>query len=100
MTFSNLRMAQSILLSMDDHLARQLVKAKVDIRHLEERSAANHMSRLREGIAESIQTSSLHMDMLRDLKRINAHIAAIAYPILKRHGLLRESRVVAVGTER
>ncbi|WP_245449460.1 Na/Pi cotransporter family protein [Chelatococcus asaccharovorans] len=100
LTFSNLRMAQSILLSMDDHLARKLVKAKVDIRHLEERSAANHMSRLREGIVESIQTSSLHMDMLRDLKRINAHIAAIAYPILKRHGLLRESRVVAVGTER
>ncbi|CAH1692435.1 hypothetical protein CHELA1G11_21092 [Hyphomicrobiales bacterium] len=64
-------------------VARQLVEAKVDILHLEERLAANHMSRLRDGQVESVQTSSLHLDILRDLKRINAHIAAIAYPILK-----------------
>ncbi|CAH1652950.1 Na/Pi cotransporter family protein [Chelatococcus asaccharovorans] len=93
-TIENLRLAQSILVSGDEKLARQLVEAKVDIRHLEERSAANHMSRLRDGQVESVQTSSLHLDILRDLKRINAHIAAIAYPILKESGLLRESRLV------
>lgn len=93
-TIENLRLAQSILISGDEKLARQLVEAKVDIRHLEERSAANHMSRLRDGQVESVQTSSLHLDILRDLKRINAHIAAIAYPILRDQGILRESRIV------
>ncbi|MCG7505333.1 Na/Pi cotransporter family protein [Mesorhizobium retamae] len=93
-TLSNLRLAQSILVSGDSQLARQLVEAKVGIRHLEERSAANHMARLRDGLVASVQTSSLHLDMLRDLKRINAHIAAIAYPILKSGGSLRESRLI------
>ncbi|TIQ99831.1 MAG: Na/Pi cotransporter family protein, partial [Mesorhizobium sp.] len=94
MTLENLRLAQSILVTGDAQLARQLVESKVDIRHLEERSATNHMARLRDGIIDSMQTSSLHLDILRDLKRINAHIAAIAYPILKRQGALRESRIM------
>lgn len=94
MTLENLRLAQSILVTGDAQLARQLVESKVDIRHLEERSATNHIARLRDGIIDSMQTSSLHLDILRDLKRINAHIAAIAYPILKRQGALRESRIM------
>ncbi|MDW9359608.1 Na/Pi cotransporter family protein [Sinorhizobium meliloti] len=93
-TLENLRLAQSILVTGDLQLARQLIESKVDIRHLEERSAANHMARLRDGMIDSLRTSSLHLDILRDLKRINAHIAAIAYPILKRQGALRESRVM------
>ncbi|RVJ70749.1 Na/Pi cotransporter family protein [Sinorhizobium meliloti] len=93
-TLENLRLAQSILVTGNEQLARELVESKVDIRHLEERSAANHMARLRDGMIDSMQTSSLHLDILRDLKRINAHIAAIAYPILKRQGALRESRVM------
>jgi phosphate:Na+ symporter len=77
-TIDNLRLAQSILVSGDEKLARQLVEAKVDIRHLEERSAANHMGRLRDGQVDSLQTSSLHLDILRDLKRINAHRPLVA----------------------
>lgn len=94
-TLENLRLAQSILVSGDEQLARQLVESKIDIRNLEERSAANHRARLRDGMIDSMQTSSLHLDILRDLKCINAHIAAIAYPILKRQGALRESRIMA-----
>jgi len=40
-----------------------------------------------------MQTSSLHLDMLRDLKRINAHVASVAHPILDGSGLLIESRI-------
>ncbi|QRM32405.1 Na/Pi cotransporter family protein [Microvirga sp. VF16] len=93
-TLENLRLAQSILVSHDDMLARQLVEAKVEIRRVEERSVANHLNRLRNGYLASVQTSSLHLDILRDLKRINAHIAAIAYPILSEGGSLLETRLV------
>lgn len=96
-TIENLRLAQSILVSGDETLARQLVEAKVNIRHLEERSATNHISRLRAGRTESVQTSALHLDILRDLKRINAHIAAIANPILQESGELRDSRLMEAG---
>jgi phosphate:Na+ symporter len=42
---------------------------------------------------ESVETSSLHLDMLRDLKRINAHVAAAAYPVLEKRGELLSSRL-------
>ena len=47
----------------------------------------------RDGRADSLLTSSLHLDMLRDLKRINAHIVSVAHPILDESGLLIESRL-------
>jgi phosphate:Na+ symporter len=93
-TLENLRIAQSVFVARDAGLARQLVGMKVDVRHFEQQSAENHLHRLREGRIESVQTSSLHLDILRDLKRINAHIASIAYPILKEVGELRDSRLI------
>ena len=41
----------------------------------------------------SIETSSLHIDLLSDLKRINSHICSIAYPILESAGALAPSRL-------
>lgn len=92
-TLENLRIAQSVFLARDAKLARRLVGMKVDIRHVERRSAEKHLERLRAGRVESLQTSTLHLDILRDLKRINAHIASVAYPILEESGLLKESRL-------
>lgn len=96
LTLENLRIAQTIFMSRDKALARQLVEAKVEIRRMERESADRHFLRLRDGQAESLQTSSLHLDMLRDLKRVNAHTASVAYPILDEDGALVESRLKAV----
>ncbi|MEI5680657.1 Na/Pi cotransporter family protein [Mesorhizobium sp. CCNWLW179-1] len=93
-TLENLRIAQSVFVARDVGLARQLVGMKVDVRHYEQQSAANHLHRLRDGRIESVQTSALHLDILRDLKRINAHVTSIAYPILKEAGELRDSRLI------
>jgi hypothetical protein len=41
----------------------------------------------------SIETSALHLDVVRDLKRITSHLASVAYPILDRAGALRPSRL-------
>ena len=51
---------------------------------LERKGIENHMDRLREGRIESIETSALHMDFLRDLLRIHSHIVAISSPALVR----------------
>ncbi|WP_429820809.1 Na/Pi cotransporter family protein [Ensifer sp. B1-9] len=93
LTIDNLRVAQSIFVSRNADLARQLIEVKVSVRHMEKRSAERHIERLRDGLVQSLQTSSLHLDMLRDLKRVNAHIASVAYPILEESGLLTESRL-------
>jgi hypothetical protein len=56
-------------------------------------SRARSADRLRSGKIESLETSGLHLDVLRDLKRINSHLTSVAYPILEGAGALTESRL-------
>ena len=93
LTIDNLRIAQTIFVTRDFKLAKQMMKVKVEVRRMEKQSCERHLARLRDGRADSLQTSSLHLDMLRDLKRINAHIVSVAHPIMDEHGLLIESRL-------
>ncbi|MBY3221192.1 Na/Pi cotransporter family protein [Rhizobium laguerreae] len=95
LTIDNLRVAQTIFVTRDFNLARQMMEVKVEVRRMEKQSAERHLERLRDGRADSLQTSSLHLDMLRDLKRLNAHIVSVAHPIMDENGLLIESRVRA-----
>lgn len=94
-TIENLHLAQTVFMVRDRKLARQLMESKIEIRHMEDTSSAAHLRRFQEGRPESLMTSSLHLDILRDLKRINAHIASVAYPILDEIGVLQESRLRA-----
>jgi phosphate:Na+ symporter len=60
----------------------------VRLRDAERSAAEHHLARLREGRPESIETTSLHLDVLRDLKRIHSHICSVAYPVLEAAGEL------------
>ncbi len=93
----NLKLAFSIFLSGDVKAARQLLDAKTKIRELEMAASENHLARLRVGRLESIETSALHLDILRDLKRIHSHICATAYPVLEAAGELYSTRLKAPG---
>lgn len=89
----NLRLALNVFTTRDITLARRLVAEKTAMREAEARAADSHYARLREGRAESIETSSIHMDVIRDLKRINGHLTTVAYPILEAAGELAETRL-------
>ena len=89
----NLKLALAVFIAGDVRMARQLLEQKVRFRDLEREAADRHLERLRSGRAESIETSSLHLDILRDLKRINSHLTSVAYPILEQTGELRASRL-------
>lgn len=93
LTIENLRTAQTVFVTGDLNLALHLMEIKLNVRKAEKLSAGRHLERLRDGRPESLQTSSLHLDILRDLKRINAHLVSVAHPILNDSGLLRESRL-------
>ena len=60
---------------------------------MEREYAANHLARLSVNTIQSIETSSLHLDLISDLKRINSHICSIAYPILDAAGVLAPNRL-------
>jgi phosphate:Na+ symporter len=89
----NLRLALNVFTTRDITLARRLVGEKASLREAESRAADSHFARLREGRTESIETSSIHMDVIRDLKRINGHLTTVAYPILEAAGELAETRL-------
>ena len=55
--------------------------------------------RLRAGRPESIETTAIHLDIVRDLKRINSHLTSVAYPILEAAGELLETRLKGVDAE-
>jgi len=89
----NLKLALNVFVSGDVRMARRLLEEKVAFRDLERFASENHLQRLRRGTPESIETSSLHLDVLRDLKRINSHLTSVAYPILDAAGELSRTRL-------
>lgn len=79
---ANLQMATNVFMSGDEELAEHLLEEKRAFRDLDRDATQRHLERLRLGNAVSIETSAIHVDLLRDLKRINSHAAAIAYSVL------------------
>lgn len=78
----NLRLAMSVFLGGSLRDAQRLLEEKARFSELERAYASTHLARLAENTMQSIETSSLHIDLISDLKRINSHICSIAYPIL------------------
>jgi len=90
---ANLRLGMSVFLHGDLASAQQLLAEKVLFRDLERAYAESHIERLTSNTVQSIETSSLHLDLISDLKRINSHICSIAYPILEEAGVLAKTRL-------
>jgi phosphate:Na+ symporter len=82
----SLKLAFSVFMSGDRAQAERLIAEKAQIRAAELAAAERHFERLREGRPETIETTSLHLDVLRDLKRIHSHICSVAYPVLEEGG--------------
>jgi phosphate:Na+ symporter len=87
-TMDSLRMAFGVFMSGDVNEARKLLAEKAALRNTEIAATERHLDRLREGRPETIETTSLHLDVLRDLRRIHSHICSVAYPVLDAAGEL------------
>ena len=81
----NLELALSALAAQDPTIAEKVIRHKSHINLLERQLRQTHIQRLHEGLRESIDTSSLHLDLLANLKRANSLAAGIAYAVLGRH---------------
>lgn len=89
----NMKLALNVLISRDRESARQLVREKEAMRRLERASHDRHLARLQSGRVESIETSDIHLEMVRNLKEINSLVTTVAYPILAENGELLDSRL-------
>jgi len=90
---ANLRLGMSVFLDGHVRDAQKLLEEKARFRDLEHEYAGAHIARLQDNTAQSVETSSLHLDLISDLKRINSHICSIAYPILESAGALSDTRI-------
>ena len=89
----NLRLSMSVFLNGSIRDAQKLLEEKARFRDLERAYATSHLGRLSANTVQSLETSSLHIDLISDLKRINSHICSIAYPILDSAGALAPNRL-------
>ncbi len=93
---ANLRTAASLFMTGDARAARLLAEEKQAFRDAEAAATRAHFTRLRAGGLDTVETSAIHLDVLRDIKIVNGHIvAAAAYPVLERSGELLQSRIVS-----
>lgn len=89
----NVQLALNVMMNQNPAEARELVAAKEKIRKVEQKLQRSHISRLREGFAESIETSNIHQETLRALKQVNTAFSMVGYPILLKSGDLLKSRL-------
>jgi len=94
----SLQAAFGIFMTGDVEAARRLLREKAELRKAELDAADRHFERLREGRQESLETTSLHLDILSDLKRIHSHICSVAYPVLEAAGELPAREVARSDT--
>ncbi|MET3899831.1 phosphate:Na+ symporter [Devosia sp. UYZn731] len=90
---ANMQLALNVLVSQDRESARKLLSEKEAMGWAERASHGQHLRRLQNGGADSIETSNIHLETLRALKTINSLFASVAYPILRASGDLLDSRL-------
>jgi phosphate:Na+ symporter len=83
MVSKNLERAIAGFAANDRSLAQEVLDQRPVVRQRERELRDSHLARLRRGLAESLETSEIHLDVLTNLKRISSHITALVYPILE-----------------
>jgi phosphate:Na+ symporter len=78
----NLERAIAAFAANDRTLAQEVLDQRPFMRMRERELRESHLGRLRAGLAESIDTSEIHLDVLTNLKRISSHVSALMFPIL------------------
>ncbi|MDI6757515.1 MAG: PhoU domain-containing protein, partial [Endomicrobiia bacterium] len=66
----------------DKEYAQLVANSKPEIGSYEDELRRKHIARLNSGLKESLETSSIHIDLIDQFKRINSHTAAIGFVIL------------------
>jgi phosphate:Na+ symporter len=83
-TLKHFALALAVFTQRDPELAAQCVSEKRDLRNLTIEMRRAHLTRLHDAVPESIETTSLHMDLLDAFSRINSVITRMAYRLLER----------------
>jgi len=89
-----LRLAVAVFMLEDVEAARRLVREKEGLRKAEQKAMRRLAAAAERPAAQSGAAPGLLLDTVRDMRRVGAHFAAIAHPLLERRGELLPSRLM------
>jgi len=89
-----LALAVTVFMSSDVEAARRLVAAKEALRVTEREAAARVVAAGAAPASEGGAAPSFVLDAVRDLRRVSAHLAAVAHSVLEQQGVLLPSRLL------
>jgi phosphate:Na+ symporter len=78
----NFNLALSAFADRHEDLARKVLRHERTLGELEANLRQNHLARLQEGLKESFDTSSIHLELLSELRRINTLLTHLAYAVI------------------
>jgi len=78
----DLKLAASTFMAEDARSAQSLLDAKRKLNAMERTTGRHHLTRLEDRSPGGLEASTLHLAILRDLRRVNSHISTIAYDVL------------------
>lgn len=79
----NFQLTISILAAEDETLSKKIVRHEKHLAEIEDNYRQAHLQRLHKGLRESFETSSIHLDLLSNLRRVNSKLTAIAQKSLE-----------------
>lgn len=81
---ANMQTAQSVFISSSIELAGEMIETKKQLKQTEFKSRRQHFNRLSKQEPRSLATSTIHIDLMRDLGRINSYVTSVAYETLNK----------------
>jgi phosphate:Na+ symporter len=78
MILENFNLVLSMLIQPHEEIALKVERHELHMEDVEQQLRQSHLARLHDGLQESFDTSSIHLDILTSLRRINAKLTHIA----------------------
>jgi len=79
----NFNLAISAFADRSGELARKVLRNVKNLEELEGQLKQNHLARLQSGLKESFDTSTVHLEILSEIKRINSLLTQFAIAVLE-----------------
>ena len=79
----NFELAVAAFSTGDEELARKVQRHRVRLAEIEDKLKQAHIARLHKGLRESLDTSSIHLDLLAALRRINGLLSNMADAVVR-----------------
>ena len=77
MVLENFNLMLSMLTAPSEEIAIKIERHEIHMEEVEQQMRQAHITRLHQGLQESFDTSSIHLDILANLRRVNAKITHI-----------------------